>query len=218
MINLKSKNGQRLLASGNWLWSLFTINFSFFIINFPVILTAIILFSLKFSATYTMLLVIVWLMLSVFTIPGLVASYAAVQEWQINGSVSFFKYFFKKWFDFQKNYLLNFGLGFVASLFILLNKVAMGNTQWHVAVMILTFVYFMALVAVSFQLATNKFESILTLFVEKPLPIIISVIVFLILILLNFVLQLAFLSVICSVSLATYVSYRLLGGQVAKKD
>ena len=218
MINLKSKNGQRLLASGNWLWSLFTINFSFFIINFPVILTAIILFSLKFSATYTMLLVIVWLMLSVFTIPGLVASYAAVQEWQINGSVSFFKYFFKKWFDFQKNYLLNFGLGFVASLFILLNKVAMGNTQWDGAVMILTFVYFMALVAVSFQLATNKFESILTLFVEKPLPIIISVIVFLILILLNFVLQLAFLSVICSVSLATYVSYRLLGGQVAKKD
>ncbi|WP_119317746.1 hypothetical protein [Companilactobacillus formosensis] len=218
MINLKSKNGQRLLASGNWLWSLFTINFSFFIINFPVILTAIILFSLKFSTTYTMLLVIVWLMLSVFTIPGLVASYAAVQEWQINGSVSFFKYFFKKWFDFQKNYLLNFGLGFIASLFILLNKVAMGNTQWHVAVMILTFVYFMALVAVSFQLATNKFESILTLFVEKPLPIIISVIVFLILILLNFVLQLAFLSVICSVSLATYVSYRLLGGQVAKKD
>lgn len=206
------------MASGNWLWSLFTINFSFFIINFPVILTAIILFSLKFSATYTMLLVIVWLMLSVFTIPGLVASYAAVQEWQLNGSVSFFKYFFKKWFDFQKNYLLNFGLGFVASLFILLNKVAMGNTQWHVAVMILTFVYFMALVAVSFQLATNKFESILTLFVEKPLPIIISVIVFLILILLNFVLQLAFLSVICSVSLATYVSYRLLGGQVAKKD
>lgn len=218
MINLKSKNGQRLLASGNWLWSLFTINFSFFIINFPVILTAIILFSLKFSTTYTMLLVIVWLMLSVFTIPGLVASYEAVQEWQINGSVSFFKYFFKKWFDFQKNYLLNFGLGFVASLFILLNRVAMGNTQWHVAVMILTFVYFMALVAVSFQLATNKFESILTLFVEKPLPIIISVIVFLILILLNFVLQLAFLSVICSVSLATYVSYRLLGGQVAKKD
>lgn len=206
------------MASGNWLWSLFTINFSFFIINFPVILTAIILFSLKFSATYTMLLVIVWLMLSVFTIPGLVASYAAVQEWQLNGSVSFFKYFFKKWFDFQKNYLLNFGLGFVASLFILLNKVEMGNTQWHVAVMILTFVYFMALVAVSFQLATNEFESILTLFVEKPLPIIISVIVFLILILLNFVLQLAFLSVICSVSLATYVSYRLLGGQVAKKD
>lgn len=157
-------------------------------------------------------------MLSVFTIPGLVASYAAVQEWQINGSVSFFKYFFKKWFDFQKNYLLNFGLGFFASLFILLNKIAMGNTQWHVAVMILTFVYFMALVTVSFQLATDKFESILALFVEKPLPIIISVIVFLILILLNFVLQLAFLSVICSVSLATYVSYRLLGGQVAKKD
>ena len=157
-------------------------------------------------------------MLSVFTIPGLVASYAAVQEWQINGSVSFFKYFFKKWFDFQKNYLLNFGLGFFASLFILLNKIAMGNTQWHVAVMILTFVYFMALVTVSFQLATDKFESILVLFVEKPLPIIISVIVFLILILLNFVLQLAFLSVICSVSLATYVSYRLLGGQVAKKD
>lgn len=218
MINLKSKNGQRLIASGNWLWSLFTINFSFFIINFSVILTAIILFNLKFSVTYNVVLIILWLMMSAFTIPGLAASYAAVQEWQINGSISFFKYFFKKWFDFQKNYRLNFGLGFFASMFILLNKLTVGNPQWHMAVLILTFVYFMALVTISFQLATAKFANYLTLFVERPLPIIISVIVFLILILLNFVLQLAFLSVICSISLSTYVSYRLLGGQVAKKD
>ncbi|WP_404351226.1 hypothetical protein [Companilactobacillus paralimentarius] len=176
------------------------------------------MFNLKFSVTYNVVLIILWLMMSVFTIPGLAASYAAVQEWQINGSISFFKYFFKKWFDFQKNYRLNFGLGFFASMFILLNKLTIGNPQWHMAVLILTFVYFMALVTISFQLATAKFANYLTLFVERPLPIIISVIVFLILILLNFVLQLAFLSVICSISLSTYVSYRLLGGQVAKKD
>ncbi|PMD72262.1 hypothetical protein [Companilactobacillus nuruki] len=218
MINLKSKKGQRLIASGNWLMSLFTINFAFFIINFSVILTAIILFNLNFSSIYSVLLVILWLMISVFTIPGLAASYSAIQEWQINGSVSFFKYFLKKWFDFQKNYRLNFGLGFVASIFILLNKITVGNPQWHMAVLIFTFVYFMVLVATSFQLATDNFNNILTLFVQKPLPIIISVIVFLILILINFVLQLAFLSVLCSVSLATYISYRLLGGQVAKKD
>ena len=218
MINLKSKKGQRLIASGNWLMSLFSINFAFFIINFSVILTAIILFNLKFSIVYSVLLIILWLMLSVFTVPGLVASYASVQEWQVNGSVSFFKYFFKKWFDFQKNYRLNFGLGFVASIFIMLNKFTVGNAQWHMAVLVLTFVYLMALVATSFQLATNKYDSILSLFVTKPLPIIISVIVFLILILMNFVLQLAFLSVICSISLPTYVSYRLLGGQIAKKD
>lgn len=157
-------------------------------------------------------------MLSVFTIPSLIAAYATVQEWQVNGSVSFFKYFFQKWFDFQKNYRLNFGLGFVASIFILLNKFTVGNPQWHMAVLILTFVYLMSLVATSFQLATQKFENILTLFIEKPFPIIISVIVFLILILMNFILQLAFLSVVCSVSLATYISYRLLGGQMAKKD
>lgn len=218
MINLKSKNGQRLIASGNWLMSLFTINFSFFLINFSVILTAIILFNMNFSTTYSVFLIILWLMISVFTIPGLAASYAAVQEWQINGRVSFFKYFFKKWFDFQKNYRLNFGLGLVASVFILLNKITVGNPSWHMAVLIFTFVYFMVLVATGFQLATDKSDNVFTLFVEKPLPIIISVIVFLILILMNFVLQLAFLSVVCSVSLPTYVSYRLLGGQIAKKD
>jgi len=218
VINLKSKRGQRLIASGNWLMSLFTINFSFFIINFSVILTAIILFNLKFSMTYNVVLLILWLMISVFTIPGLVASYASVQEWQMNGSVSFFGYFFKKWFSFQKNYQLNFGLGLVATVFILLNKLTVGSPQWHMAVLIFTFVFFMAVVAASFQLATDKYDSILALFVEKPFPIILSVIVFLILILMNFVLQLAFLSVICSVSLATYVSYRLLGGQIAKKD
>lgn len=218
MINLKSKNGQKLIASGNWLMSLISINFSFFLLNFSVILTAIVMSNLNFSMTYSILLVILWLMISVFTIPGLVASYAAVQDWQTNGSVSFFKYFFIKWFASQKNYLINFGLGLGAVLFIVLNKLTIGNPQWHMAVLIFTFVFFMLLVATGFQLATNKFSNILTLFVEKPLPIIISVIVFLILILMNFVLQLAFLSVICSVSLPTYVSYRLLGGQVAKKD
>lgn len=218
MINLNSKNGQRLIASGNWLMSLFSINFSFFLINFSVILTAIVLFNLKFSTTYSVVLIILWLMISVFTIPGLVASFASVQEWQTNGSVSFFKYFFKQWFDSQKNYRINFGLGFIASIFILLNKITVGSPQWHMAVLIFTFVYFMVLVATGFQLATHKFDSILALFVEKPLPIIISVIVFLILILMNFILQLAFLSVVCSVSLSTYVSYRLLGGQIAKKD
>lgn len=218
MINLKTKKGQRLIASGNWLMSLFTINFSFFIINFSVILTAIVLFNLKFSITYNIVLLILWLMISVFTIPGLVASFAAVQEWQLNGSVSFFGYFFKKWFSFQKNYRINFGFGLLAIAFILLNKFTVGNPVWHMAVLIFTFVYFMALVATSFQLATDKYDSILALFIEKPFPIILSVIVFLILLLMNFVLQLAFLSVVCSVSLATYVSYRLLGGQIAKKD
>jgi len=218
VINLKSKRGQRLIACGNWLMSLFTINFSFFIINFSVILTAIILFNLKLSIIYNFVLLILWLMISVFTIPGLVASYASVQEWQMSGSVGFFRYFFKKWFEFQKNYQINFGLGLVAAVFILLNKVTVGNPQWHMAVLVFTFVFFMAVIATSFQLATDKYDSILNLFVEKPLPIILSVIVFLILILMNFVLQLAFLSVICSVSLATYVSYKLLGGQMAKKD
>lgn len=218
MINLNSKNGQRLIASGNWLMALFSINFSFFLTNFSVILTAIVLFNLKFSTTYSIFLIILWLMISVFTIPGLVASFASVQEWQTQGSVSFFKYFFKQWFYSQKNYRINFGLGFIASIFIMLNKITVGNPQWHMAVLIFTFVYFMVLIATGFQLATHKFDSILALFVEKPLPIIISVIVFLILILMNFILQLAFLSVICSVSLSTYVSYRLLGGQIAKKD
>ncbi|KRO00813.1 hypothetical protein IV57_GL000133 [Companilactobacillus kimchiensis] len=164
------------------------------------------------------MLFILWLMISVFTIPGLIASFASVQEWQVNGSVGFFKYFFKKWFDFLKNYRLNFGLGLLASMFILLNKFTVGDPQWHMAVLIFTFVYCMVLVATSFQIATGKYENILTLFVEKPFPLILSVIVFSILILMNFVLQLAFLSVICSVSLPTYLSYRLLGGQVAKKD
>ena len=207
-----------MMASGNWLWSLFLINFSFFLINFSVILTAIILSSLNFSGTYSIVLIILWLMMSVFTIPGLAAIYATVQAWQMNTTGSFLKYFFQKWFDFQKNYRLNFGLGFVASIFILLNKFTVEDPGWHMAVLILTFVYLMVLVATSFQLATNKFDNILTLFVTKPLPIIFSVIVFLILILMNFILQLAFMSVVCSVSLATYFSYRLLGGQIAKKD
>ena len=218
MINLNTKNGQKLIAAGNWLWSLFTINFSFFILNFSVVLTSIVLFNLQQSAIFYVILLVLWLMISVFTIPGLIASFSAVQEWQINGNISFFKCFFKSWFDLQTNYRMNFGLGLIASIFILLNKITVGNVQLHMIILTFTFVYLMVIIASSFQSATHEFDSVLTLFVTKPLPIIISVIVFLILILINFVLQLAFLSMVCSISLATYFSYRLLGGQMAKKD
>ncbi|WP_334328618.1 hypothetical protein [Companilactobacillus sp. HBUAS59699] len=218
MINLNSKNGQKLITAGNWIWSLFTINVSFFLINFSVILTAIILSNLPISATYYIVLFVMWLMLSLFTIPGLTASFSAVQEWQVNGSGSFFKYFFKKWFELLRDYKINFGFGAVGIAMIVLNKIAIGNTQWHTVVLTFTFVYLMALVATTFQSATKESNNALTLLISKPFPIIISVIVFLVLILINFVLQLAFLSVICSISLATYVSYRLLGGKIEKND
>lgn len=218
MINLNSKNGQKLMTAGNWIWSLFTINVSFFLINFSVILTAIILSNLPISVTYYIVVFVMWLMISLFTIPGLTASFSAVQEWQVNGSGSFFKYFFKKWFELLKDYKTNFGYGAIGMAMIVLNKIAMGNTQWHTVVLTFTFVYLMALVAVTFQSATKESNNTLTLLVSKPFPIIVSVIVFLVLILINFVLQLAFLSVICSISLATYVSYRLLGGKIEKND
>ncbi|WP_125566932.1 hypothetical protein [Companilactobacillus insicii] len=218
MINLNSKNGQKLMTAGNWIWSLFTINVSFFLINFSVILTAIILSSLPMSASYYVVLFVTGLMLSLFTIPSLTASFSAVQEWQVNGSGSFFKYFFKKWFESLRDYKVNFGFGAVGIVMIALNKVASGNTQWHTVVLTFSFVYLMALVAATFQSATKESDNTLTLLVSKPFLTIISVIVFLILILINFVLQLAFLSVICSISLATYVSYRLLGGRMEKND
>jgi len=218
VINLNSKNGRKLMAAGNWIWSLFTINVSFFLINFSVILTAIILSNLPMSTIYYVVTFIMWLMLSLFTIPGLTASFAAVQDWQINGSGSFFKYFFKKWFELLIDYKMNFGFGAIGVALIVLNKVLAGNTQWHTVVLTFTFVYLMALVAATFQSATDFSNNTLTLLVSKPFPIIVSVIVFLVLILINFVLQLAFLSVICSISLATYLSYRLLGGKIEKND
>lgn len=218
MINLKTKGGQKLLAEGNWVWSLFTINFAWFLINFSVILTAIILGSLDFNITFVVINLILTFMLAIFTIPSLMASFATVQDWQINGNASYFKKQFINWIDMLKNYKLNIGFAFVFGILIFLNKWFFGNVFPHMFILTSTVIVMAILITMSFQVGTKSEQSFTELCLEYPMRILGATLIFIALLVLNLVLQLAFLIVICSISLSVYFTYRMFGGRVEKND
>ncbi len=92
-----SETRQTLLAAGNWLWSLFTINLAWFGINFPVILTLILTFSMPNGRVMIPGAVVLVLMLSLFTLPSLVAVFRAVDQWQVNGDGNYARVVLKGW-------------------------------------------------------------------------------------------------------------------------
>ena len=218
MINLKTKGGQKLLTAGNWAWSIFTINFAWFLINFSVILTAIILGSINLSVSFVMINLILTFMLAIFTIPSLMASFKTVQDWQINGNASYFKKQFANWIQMLKNFKLNVGFAFMFGVLIKLNNKFLEFVFPHMFVLTTTVIVIALLITESFQIGTNSDESFIELCLDHPVKILGATAIFIALLILNLVLQLAFLIVICSISLSVYFTYRLFGGRVEKND
>lgn len=218
MINLKTKRGQKLLAAGNWAWSLLSINFAWFLINFPVILTAIVLGSLDLNVGFYSIDLVLTAMLAIFTIPSLFAVFETVQDWQINGNKTFFKTQFINWFQMISKFKLNVGFALVIGLLILLNKMFFGFVFPHMFILTTTVIVIAILITTAFQIGTNSDCTVTELCLNHPFKILAATLIFMILLILNFILQLAFLIVICSIYLSVFCAYRLLGGRVEKND
>ncbi|WP_412988908.1 hypothetical protein ACLJJ6_08330 [Pediococcus siamensis] len=218
MINLKTKGGQKLLAAGNWAWSLFSINFAWFLINFPVILMMIILGSLDLNVNFFIINLVLTAMLIIFTVPSVIAAFATVMDWQVNGNGNFLRTQFTNWFKMLRYVRTNLEIGASFGVLIFLNKLFFGNVLPHMFVLTSSLILFAAFIVKSFQLGTRSTKSFSEICVAYPLKILVVTLIFIALLLLNFVLQLAFLIVIGSISLSVFVAYRLLGGRVEKND
>nr|SFZ88974.1 hypothetical protein LREN565_2087 [Loigolactobacillus rennini] len=132
MFNFKTKNGQKLLAAGNWLWSLFTINLTWFLLNFTFILTSIIWAQLPISGIFYRLLLVLAAMLIIFVIPSLIAVFATVNQWRLDGNGTFFKVMLQNWLAALQQVKVTLPLGLVAASLLVLNKLVYGQATTHV--------------------------------------------------------------------------------------
>ncbi|GEL15337.1 hypothetical protein [Pediococcus cellicola] len=218
MINLKTKGGQKILAAGNWAWSLFTINFAWFLINFSVILTLIVLGSFELNVGFIMINLILVVMLTIFTVPSLMATFRTVEDWQVNGSGSFFKEEIMNWVQMLRNVKLNLSFAGGLGLLIFFNKLSFGLVLPHMFVLTSSIILLAMLLITSFKVGTEATQSFTELCLDFPVKIIVATVILITLLILNLVLQLAFLIVICSVSLSVFIAYRMFGGRVEKND
>lgn len=215
MFNFKTKNGQKLLAAGNWLWSLFTINLTWFLLNFTFILTSIIWAQLPISGIFYRLLLVLAAMLIIFVIPSLIAVFATVNQWRLDGNGTFFKVMLQNWLAALQQVKVTLPLGLVAASLLVLNKLVYGHPLPHMFVLTSAFIYCSLLIAVSYT-AGQQTNVFLPLILAHPGRLVVVTAIFIGLIVINFILQLAFLLVICSVALAAVITDKFWGQPACK--
>jgi len=215
----KTKNTrQTLIEVGNWLWSMFTINVAWFLINFPVILTMILVSSLRQATVLLPMALVLILMFSLFTLPSLAAVFQAVAEWQTNGDRAYFKDVLQGWRHYLTDFKLNCGL---ATLLVSLSigfKILTGNVLIQSLLLVWIGLTLLVILAKTYRDGLADHSTSLADFIrQNSLKLVLATIIFCVLVGINLFLKLAFMILIGSISLAAIMMYKLLNGFQNKK-
>lgn len=149
-------------------------------------------------------------MLIIFVIPSLIAVFATVNQWHLNGNGTFFKAMLQNWLAALQQVKITLPLGLVAASLLILNKLVYGQPLAHMFVLTTAFIYCGLLIAVS-DTAGQQVNAFLPVVLAHPGRLVAVTAIFIGLIVINFVLQLAFLLVICSVALAAVITDKFWG-------
>ncbi len=214
-----SETRQTLLAAGNWLWSLFTINLAWFGINFPVILTLILMFSMPNGRVMIPGAVVLVLMLSLFTLPSLVAVFRAVDQWQVNGDGNYARVVLKGWRQALPDFLVNLTLATALMIIVLLLKASVGDILVRSGLLVWFGALLLVVVARSYLVGLARHDVTLGGFIiANGGKLVLATGVFILLMGINVFLKLAFVILVASVSLAAFISYQLLNGAPVKNE
>ncbi|KRN20520.1 hypothetical protein IV79_GL000577 [Pediococcus claussenii] len=167
--------------------------------------------SLPISVILVVVVVIFTLMFGIFTLPSLAAVFKAVDSWKKMGSKSYFIDVFKTWISEIPNLLINFILAILIGLAILLFRLLDGNVVLQTILLVWGLFLISFTISQSFLRGTGDERKSLIKFTFANLGrAVAAAIVFTIFIMVNGFLKLAFLMLICSVSLSAVISYSLL--------
>ncbi|KRN28861.1 membrane protein [Lactobacillus selangorensis] len=204
------KGKQTLIAAGNWVWSLFTANVAWFLINFTMILTVILLSHLPIGIPFFAIGLILIGMLAVFTLPSLTAVFAAVDRWEIEGSGTLFTTVFKNWLlalkQWQNNLIFASLLGGIG----LLMKIFQHNVLLNSFVITWGIILLMVIIANAYLKGSHQEQDLIQFMKSHLFRLLLSTLTFVVLILINGFLRLAFLMLICSISLSAVITFKLL--------
>ncbi|GEP18962.1 hypothetical protein LSA03_03460 [Pediococcus argentinicus] len=205
-----TKGKETLIEVGNWVWTLFSINVIWFLLNFPVILTVILIFSMPFGLPFVAFTVVLILMITIFTIPSLAGVFSAIGQWKERGSGTYIKYVLRTWIKEVKSIVPNLIEGSIIGLIVIMIKAFEGNIFVSTLVLVWGLLTTLVVIANAYLKGLNKDDDLTQFIIQHGGQLLVSTILFVIMIALNGYLKLAFLILICSISFSALVTVNLL--------
>lgn len=205
-----TKGKETLIEVGNWVWTLFSINVIWFLLNFPVILTVILIFSMPFGLPFVAFTVVLILMITIFTIPSLAGVFSAIGQWKERGSGTYIKYVLRTWIKEIKSIVPNLIEGSIIGLIVIMIKAFEGNIFVSTLVLVWGLLTTLVVIANAYLKGLNKDDDLTQFIIQHGGQLLVSTILFVIMIALNGYLKLAFLILICSISFSALVTVNLL--------
>ncbi|KRN93820.1 hypothetical protein [Pediococcus stilesii] len=215
------KNKKILLEAGNWVWSLFTINLAWFLLNFPLILMTVIIWNFPMKMNFFMLNTVLIGMIMFFLIPSITAVFFGIKKWGERGNGEYFRTVLKCWWDQAFDMKLNGTIAIIIGLIVTgLKFFGENSIMIQSELLMISIFIIMFIITMSFLKAENNYSlsNVLNITIHHPVRLLVGAITFITLIGINTFLKLAFLIMICSVSLAALITTSLFKNASLKPD
>lgn len=207
MLNLQSKFGLKMLAIGNWIAAVVTINLVWFMITLPVLIMLVLALSLPMNAVYGITILVTWIMLTAFTVPATSAVYQTVDLWQRTDSGSFIKITWLSYLKALTNWRFNGLVALIIGCWLTILRVTTDNVVLHVATLVIGTVLLALWNGKNYSQAIN--QRFLELVVAHPFKLLLSAIIMIGLFAINLELRLIFFILLFSMSLSALITCRL---------
>ena len=208
MLNLQSKFGQKLMAVGNWLTSLISINLVWFAITLPFWIMLIFWLALPQGLVATMVLVLLWLSGACFLIPATTAVFSSVRTWLQTANNTYFKTSWRQYLTALRQWPLNLGAALLGVAWLQIFVLVKANPLLGAALMALGILALMAYLSVVFGqiLAVAPLQ----LWLAQPVRFIGATLGVILMLGLNIQIHLLFLFLLCSMSLSAWFANKLI--------
>ncbi|MFL2028462.1 hypothetical protein [Loigolactobacillus zhaoyuanensis] len=208
MLNLQTKFGKKAMQVGNWVLSLVTINFIWFLLSVPALFMLLLLHSLPLGSVYLATLLIVVVMLLLLVLPATAAVFQAAYAWARDQGSSYGRQTFAGYLVGLKNWRQNSLLAALIGVWLLAEKVVQQQVFWQTLLLVLGF-FLMAAVLLVAASGISQVSG-LQLALQQPFKLIAVTILTLSLFLLNTALPLLFCIVLLSMSGSAWLMIKIM--------
>ncbi|MCD2255373.1 hypothetical protein ACNAN0_09385 [Agrilactobacillus fermenti] len=208
MLNLQSKFGQRLLAIGNWLTALVSINLVWFAVTLPFWILLVFWLALPSGPVALVTLMLVLLSAMNFLMPASQGVFASVIHWQAMDHNTYFKETWQSFLRSLKQWRFNLIAALVGTLWVQFFKIA--KDQVFLSAALIAGAILLLMVWLDLVLAAQYDVAPLHLWLKQPLRFFLVTVIMILLLGVNIELRVIFLLLLCSMSLSAFCANKLI--------
>lgn len=207
MLNLQTKFGQKATLVGNWLLSLVSINFVWFVFSMPALLMLVLLQSLPLNGVYLATWLLLVLMLAVLVLPATYGVFQAAAQWAHDRGSHYWRPTLHGYIAGLKQWRQNSVFAGLIGLWLIAEQIGGRQVFWQSSLLILG----VALIAaVILGMLRGLGPQAVAQALQQPLKLLAATLLTLALLLVNLALPLLFCIVLMSVSLSAWAVIKIM--------